>query len=171
LPYIFIGMKENGILVAVNLGCFKAYMLDYEHVTGSRPRVDLIESFLTEVHQPLRELKSDEPGQFRGNPASKEVRARGEEHDLILELDRRAIAQFAQRINQLIKEHNECSYWHLAAPKRVHHPLFERIDPDVKIKLKAELPKDLTKMSESALVDYVERMESEMAEEAKVVER
>ena len=111
------------LLIVADLGHWKAYRLE-ESEQFSRPRIQLLEEWTTNVIQHLSEVVTDQAGQFRKGsfPAGPSDRSDGEEHNLGLERRKRALKTLAARISELVRRENVES-WYFTAGKEI---TFER---------------------------------------------
>jgi hypothetical protein len=144
----------NKIIVAVDLGHFKAYSIEAT-VTGNK--IDLIESYdSVEAHGKLSEKFSDANGRF-GQNGGKNGAATGnsEPHNTRLEVEKRAIRLLARDISALITR-QKCMKWYLAASKKLNGQILENLDPAVKSGLDKNISSDLTKIPKSEILKHFE---------------
>jgi len=145
---------KNTLVVVADLGCFKAFRLDDNHLHRS-PRLELLKQFESpEAHGKLVEKVTDLSGRFpRGaGPASGAgAMSDGERHNLELELRKRLVRQLAQRFNHLAR-HKEVERCLLAASKEINRQLLDELEPQVRAKIEKNIPADLTKLEPSEIL-------------------
>lgn len=143
----------NKIIVAVDLGHFKAYSVTKEPLESTR--IKLIESYDSlEGHGKISEKLSDKTGRFgslgsRNNTAT----GSGEEHNAVLENIRRLAKLMAKDINAIV-EGNNCDSWLLAADKKINGLIVEKLAPAVKARLEKNITSNLTKIDKSEILGY-----------------
>jgi len=143
----------NKIIITVDLGHFKAYKVTNDPL--GRPIIELIESYESiDGHGKLSEKLSDTAGRFEGGGGKGEVaKGYGEAHNLESELIRKLEKMIAMDINALvIKE--DCESWYLAAGKKINKEIINKLEPEVKAKLKKNIPVDLTKVQKSDILSH-----------------
>jgi hypothetical protein len=139
---------KNTLVVVADLGCFKAFHLDDNHLNRS-PRLELLEEFESpEAHGKLVEKVTDLSGRFgrgSGPVNGPGAMSDGERHNLELEMRKRLVRQLAQRFNHLArpKEVERCL---LAASKEINRQLLDELEPQVRAKIEKNIPADLTKL-------------------------
>jgi hypothetical protein len=145
---------KNTLVVVADLGCFKAYRLDDNHLHRS-PRLELLEQFESpEAHGKLVEKVTDLSGRFRrgtGPANGAGAMSDGERHHLELELRKRLVRQLAQRFNHLAR-HKEVERCLLAASKEINRQLLDELEPQVRAKIEKNIPADLTKLEPSEIL-------------------
>jgi len=141
------------IIIAVDLGHFKAYSVTKEPLESTR--VNLIESYDSlEGHGKISEKLSDKSGRF-GSIGSRNSKTTGsgEEHHAALENSRRVAKQMAKNINAIVGR-NSCDSWFLAAVKKINALIVENLTPAVKAKLEMNIVSDLTKIDKSEILNH-----------------
>lgn len=143
---------KNTLVVVADLGCFKAYKLENNHLHRS-PRLDLLEEFDNpEAHARLVDQVSDLSGQFRrGNSTS--AMSDGERHNILLEQRKRFVRQLAQRFNTLARP-TDVERCLVAVSREINNQLLDALEPQVRAKIEKNLPADLTKVQKSELLAY-----------------
>jgi hypothetical protein len=145
----------NRLIVAVDIGHFKAYKLTKEPMESAR--IKLIENYDSlEGHGKISEKMSDRAGRF-GTVGSKNgiSTGSGEAHNTELEHSKRMLKLIARDINSLILKGNYDG-WYLAAGKKINGQIVENLDPTVKAKLEKNISSDLTKADKSAILGHFE---------------
>ncbi|MGC2061626.1 MAG: host attachment protein [Thermodesulfovibrionales bacterium] len=143
----------NKIIIAVDLGHFKAYSVTKEPLESTR--IKLIESYDSlEGHGKISEKLSDKTGRF-GSIGSRNSIATGsgEEHNTAMENSRRLAKLMAKDINAIV-ERNKCDSWFLAAVKKINGLIVENLAPAVKAKLERNIASDLTKIDKSEILNH-----------------
>ncbi|MHB8880251.1 MAG: host attachment protein [Thermodesulfovibrionales bacterium] len=144
----------NRLIVAVDLGHFKAYRLIKE--PEESPRLELIESYDTlEGHGRMSEKVSDSLGRFGTGGQNGLATHSGEPHNIELENSRRAVKLIARDINSLITK-TACDGWYLAAGKQINGQILGSLDSSVRAKLNKNISLDLTKVEKSAILGHFE---------------
>ncbi len=148
---------KNTLVVVADLGCFKAFRLDDNHLNRS-PRLELLEQFENpEAHGKLVEKVSDLSGRFPRRTGSANngagAMSDGERHNIDLEFRKRLVRQLAQRFNQLARG-REIEACLLAASKEINHQLLEELEPTVRAKIEKNLPVDLTKLERVEILGH-----------------
>jgi hypothetical protein len=148
---------KNTLVVVADLGCLKAFRLENSHLNRN-PRLELLEEFQNpEAHGKLVEKVTDLSGRFpRGAGAAQGAggaMAGGERHNIELEGRRRLVRQLAQRFNQLARNKEvECCL--LAASKEINRQLLDELEPQVRAKIQKNVPADLTKLEQTAILRH-----------------
>lgn len=144
---------KNTLLVVAELGGFKAFKLENNHVHRT-PHLEVLEEFRNEeAHNRLGDRVSDLSGRFPRGTGMKSAGAMsdGERHNIELETRKRLVRQLAQRLNTLARG-QDIERCFLAASKDINHQLLQELDPQVRAKIEKNLPADLTKMGRAELV-------------------
>jgi hypothetical protein len=145
---------RNKLVIVTDLGCLKAYRLEYDEVS-THPRFELVEEFNTVgAHGRLSDKLTDEAGRFAGGDLRAGARAYGERHNIALELDKRIITYLAQSINELVKGEAEDLLVDFAAEKDIYHPIMARLEPAVKARIERAVPENLTKIDKPKLLNH-----------------
>ncbi len=158
--FILYKQKEetmSKVIVAVDLGHFKAFRVTKEPLAKSA-KAELIENYdFIGAHQKLTDKLSDAAGRFRlSGGRNGKAAGYGEAHNLETEEEKRLIKQIAEDINELILR-EKCERWHLAAGKNINGQIIENLSPAVKAKLDRNVACNLTKAGKSELLDYFSR--------------
>jgi hypothetical protein len=147
---------RNKLVLVSDLGCLKAYKVDYDGVS-TNPRVELIEEVTTEeADGRLSDKVTDEAGRFAGGERGHHVvRAYGERHNIVLELERRAIDYLAGKLNQIVKDNkNDDRSVYFAAVKEINNQIVDRLEPAVRMQIEKNVPEDLTKVQGTKLLQH-----------------
>jgi len=143
----------NKLIVAVDLGHFKAYRVRKEPMES--PRISLIESYDSlEGHARLSEQYSDKTGRF-GNVKSRKgsTTGSGEPHNIELEKSKRITKLIARVINSLVAG-DDCDGWHLAAGRKINGQIIDNLDPTVRARLEKKITANLTKVDRSEILEH-----------------
>ncbi|HTR44266.1 MAG TPA: host attachment protein [Thermodesulfovibrionales bacterium] len=143
----------TSMIITVDLGHFKAYRVTTDSAVS--PRTDLVEMHdIFEGHGKLSERLSDSAGRFRGGGGKDEfAKGYGEPHNLESEISRRVMKTIATDINRLVKREG-CESWYFAAGDKINRGIIEKLDPEVKSRLRKNMPADLTKVRKSEILDH-----------------
>ncbi len=146
---------NNKLVVVVDLGCLKAYKVDYDEVS-TNPRFEMIENMKTdEADGRISHKLTDEEGRFHGGQrAQNEIRASGERHNIALEFERRAISQLAKTINRVVSKNPESQPVYFAAIVEINRQVLGKLDPAVRARIEKTVPEDLTKIHVSKLLNH-----------------
>jgi hypothetical protein len=148
---------KNTLVVVADLGCFKAFRLETNHLYRA-PRLELLEQFDSEeAHGKLVEKVTDLGGRFpRGasGPQATGAMSDGERHNLESEMRKRLVRQLARRLNILARSHDDVDQWLLAASKEINHQLLEELDPQVRAKIQKNVHADLTKLERAEILRH-----------------
>lgn len=146
---------KNKLVVVVDLGCLKAYKVEYDEVS-TNPRFELIKNINTdEADGRMSDKLTDEAGRFHGGQRGQnEIRASGERHNIDLEFERRAICQLAKTINQVVSKDAEGQPVYFAAIKEINHQVLDKLDSTVRARIEKVVSEDLTKIHSSKLLSH-----------------
>ncbi|MDB6125933.1 MAG: hypothetical protein JWQ71_4926 [Pedosphaera sp.] len=146
---------RNKLLVVGDLGCLKAYKVDYDEFS-TNPRVELIKTVHTdEADGRLSHKVTDEAGRFPGGERGYHgVRAYGERHNIDLELAKRAINYLVKNVNQIVKATDEDRGVYFAAIKEINHSIFEKLEPGVRARIEQNVAEDLTRINSRQLLSH-----------------
>jgi len=137
------------LMVAVDLGLFKAFKVEFKK-TGS-PRINLIdEHIFTEAHKKLSETLSDLSG--RKSTPSSSAAPIADNHNLELELKRRIIKDISNRLKKLMSENASESCW-FAAPKEIIHQVIDELPKALHTRMEKLIPNDLVKLEPKDILD------------------
>jgi len=145
---------DNTIIVAVDLGHFKAYRVTKDPHEIS-PRVALIESYDSlEGRLKLGDKLSDSAGRFgRGGGTEDPAKGTGERCNIVLETEKRLIKMIVKDIDHLIAN-EKCKRWHLAAGEKINRQIIENLPQKVKGRLDKNISSNLTKTNKSEILSY-----------------
>jgi protein required for attachment to host cells len=146
---------KNTLLVVADLAGYKAFRLELTDLNRT-PRLQLLDEFENpEAHGHIGERVSDLSGRFPRSTGMKGTGAMsdGERHNMELEARKRMVRQLAQRINVLARS-QEIERCFLAASKEINGQLLEGLDPQVRTKIEKNIPADLTKLEQTAILRH-----------------
>jgi hypothetical protein len=146
---------NNTLLVVADLGGFKAFKLENNHLHRA-PRLEFLEQFdMNEARGRLVDKVSDLSGRFPRGIGTKAGGAMsdGERHNIELESRKRLVRQLARRLNALARN-DEIDRCFLAASKEINHQLLDELDPMVRAKIQKNVPADLTKIERADLLRH-----------------
>ncbi|MBU1658436.1 host attachment protein [bacterium] len=136
------------LIIVADLQRFKLYTSKQDPL--GREALNLLESVESlEVHQKMSEKVSDRKGNFQSAGGS----GSGEDHNLVLEDERRRIKEIAKQISEALQNHNHKS-WYFAAPKAINNKIVEQLDAVAKESMKINLHSDLTKIPDNKLLEH-----------------
>jgi hypothetical protein len=154
------------MLVVADLGCLKAYRITTDE-SSSSPRLDLIEAFYnTNAQTKLTDKVTDEAGRFEGgNPMSQAGGGNGERHNIQLEINKRAIRDFARKIelwvkHELTRDGEEPGDIYFAASKAIHKQILNHLEPHARVRVVKNIAEDLTKVHKSQLLGHFAQAEA-----------
>lgn len=145
----------NKIIIAVDLGHFKAYRITKNPMESARTK--LIKSYdAIDAHGKLSEKLTDNAGRFGTGRGTKiEAKGYGEQHNLHMEIEKKLIKTIARDINEIIKK-EKYPKWYLAAIRKINRQVVELLNVTVKNKLEKNITSDLTKTHKSEILSYFE---------------
>lgn len=139
------------LVIIADLQHFKLFTIKKDPL--GRESLELLESVDSlETHKRLSEKVSDQHGNFRGSNAS----GFGEDHNIVIELERRRIKEIGEQISSALKQHAH-EFWYFAAPKAINNQIVELLENGNKKSLKINLHSDLTKIPNSKLLEHFEK--------------
>ncbi len=136
----------NDIVIAADLGHFKAYRITYDPLEMQSPRIELIEAYDTiEGKEKISERYTDSPGAFRrkGGRLISGAGGFGERHSLDKEKERRLVRMAAESIIKLLVREG-LPKWHLCACKSINNRLINGLPRLAKARLGRVVKADLT---------------------------
>ena len=148
-------MKKTLVVVA-DLGCFKAYRLENDHVDRS-PRLEPVQEFNNaDAHEKLVDKVTDSGGRFprrTGGAHATGAMSDGERHNIELETRKRLVRQQAQRLNALARaeDFDKCLF---AASREINHQLLDELDPQLRAKIAINVSADLTKLERTEILRH-----------------
>ena len=141
----------NTIIVATDLGAFKAYRLDRTQM--NTPRLELIEEMeLVDGHGRLGDKVTDHAGRY-AIPMQSMAMSYGERQKIGLELRRRLVKQIAARLTKLASRRDVEEIYFSAASK-VNEMILEEAGPQVRGKIEKNVPCNLAKLEKSELLRH-----------------
>ncbi|MCI0744534.1 MAG: host attachment protein [Verrucomicrobia subdivision 3 bacterium] len=143
-------MSET-IIVATDLGAFKAYRL--EHTRMNTPRLDLIEELeLVDGHGKLGDKVTDQAGRHRA-PTLPGAMSYGERQKIGLELRRRLIKQVADHLRRVVNDPvvERCYF---AASQEINEQILDEAGPEVRQKIGKNVGCNLTKVAKAELLRH-----------------
>jgi hypothetical protein len=145
----------NKIIIAVDLGHFKAYRITKNPMESARTK--LIKSYdAIDAHGKLSEKLTDNAGRFGTGRGTKiAAKGYGEQHNLHMEIEKKLIKTIARDINEIIKK-EKYPKWYLAAIRKINRQVVELLNMTVKNKLEKNITSDLTKTHKSEILSYFE---------------
>jgi hypothetical protein len=147
---------KNTLVVVADLGCFKAYRLENDHLDRS-PRLEPVQEFNNAgAHDKLGGKVTDLAGRFprkTGAAHTTGAMSDGERHNIELESRKRLVRQHAQRLNALARttDFDRCL---LAASREINHQLLDELEPQVRAKIEKNIPVDLTKLERAEILQH-----------------
>ena len=147
---------NDTIIVATDLGAFKAYRLD--RTVRNTPRLELVEEMeLVDGHGRLRDKVTDQAGRY-SVPMQSMAMSYGERQRIGLELRRRLIKQIAQQLTKLARRRDvEAIYF--AAASEVNDMILEEAGREVRAKIERNVGCNLTNVEKSELLRHFLELE------------
>jgi hypothetical protein len=148
---------QNKLVVVTDLGCLKAYKVDYDEFS-TNPRLELIKDMQTvEADGRLTDKNTDGEGRFkRGGALGMGTGGSVDPNKMQLEFERKAITQLAQTVNQLVKSNDGERPVYLAAIKRINNQLMDKLEPEVRARIEKNVCEGLTKVNGAKLLGHFE---------------
>ena len=144
---------KNTLLVVADLGGFKAFKVENNHLNRT-PHLELLDQFTnTGAHGRLVDRVTDLSGRF---PRGTGLKARGamsdgERHNIELEARKRLVRQLAERLNTVGRS-QEIEQCFLAASREINQQLIAELEPQVRAKIARNVHADLTKIGQTELL-------------------
>lgn len=136
------------LIVIADLQHFKLFETKKDPL--GRLSLELLESVESaETHKRLSEKVSDQHGNFKSAGGS----GAGEDHNLVLEWERRRVKEIGEQITDALKRHTH-ETWGLAAPKAINNQIVELLNDANKKSMKKNLPSDLAKIPNNKLLEH-----------------
>lgn len=142
---------SSKIIVLSDMQRFKVFNVKKDPM--GRESVDLLENIESlSTHQRLGEKMSDRQGNFQGVGAS----GKGEEHNVVLEEERRRIKEIAQQVSSSLEK---CKYdeWYFAAPKAINNQIIGHLNPTTLKNMALNIHADLTKIPDDQLLEHFKK--------------
>lgn len=115
-----------------------------------RESLELVEgSENLNAHKRVSEKVSDRKGNFQSDQGS----GSGEDHNMVLEEERRRIKEIANDVSEFLQKNSHES-WCFAAPKAINNKIVELLDNEVKASMKSNLSSDLTNIPSNQLLEH-----------------
>jgi hypothetical protein len=141
----------NTIIVATDLGAFKAYRLD--RTALNTPRLELIEEMeLVDGHGRLGDKVTDQAGRY-SVPMQSMAMSNGERQKIELELKRRLIKQIAGRLTKLANR-RDVEEIYFSAASAVNEMILEEAGPQVRGKIEKNVACNLAKLDKKELLRH-----------------
>jgi hypothetical protein len=141
----------NTIIVATDLGAFKAYRLD--RTALNTPRLELIEEMeLVDGHGRLGDKVTDQAGRY-SVPMQSMAMSYGERQKIGLELKRRLIKQIAARLTRLASR-RDVEEIYFSAASEVNEMILEEAGPQVRGKIEKNVASNLAKLDKKELLRH-----------------
>lgn len=144
----------NNLVIAADLGHFKAYRIIKDPLRIESPRIELIEAYDTiEGREKPGARYTDSPGAFRRKSSSEHYSSGGfgERHTLNNERLRRLLKLTANTINDILVREG-MPKWHLCACKSINNSLIASLSKGARTRLKSNTRADLTKAEKSEIL-------------------
>jgi hypothetical protein len=144
------GETKAKLVVVADLGHLVAYRLQ-KNPTAQRSRLVAVEDCETGAANHLSEIVTDQTGRFREVLSFGGGASDGEEHNLVLERDRRAVKTLANRVSRLIDRENVDGCF-LAADPRINQCLLDEMDSTARAKVEKNIEANLVKLKPDELL-------------------
>ncbi|MBW6488622.1 host attachment protein [Sulfurimonas sp.] len=136
------------LIVITDLQYFKLFETKKDPL--GRLSLELLESAESaDTHKKLSEKVSDQQGNFKSVGGS----GAGEDHNLVLEWERRRVKEIGEQITDALQRHTH-ETWGLAAPKAINNQIVELLNEENKKSLKKNLLSDLAKIPNHKLLEH-----------------
>lgn len=141
----------NTIIVATDLGTFKAYRLDRTEL--NTPRLELIEEMeLVDGHGKLGDKVTDQAGRY-SVPMQNAATSYGERQKIGLELRRRLIKQIGERLTKLANR-RDVEDIYFAAASEINDMILEEAGAQVRGKVGKNVGCNLTNVDKKELLRH-----------------
>ena len=140
------------LIVAADLGHFKAYRVTTDPLGNDSPRITLIKSFDNiSAKKKAADTYSDNQGKFGVGGSTASSTGTAERHSLGHEKRRKLVENTAKSICSLLKEEG-LPHWHLAACREMNNCLTDKLNSKALGLLGTNLKRDLTKAHKTELL-------------------
>jgi len=147
----------NTIIVATELGAFKAYRLD--RTALNTPRLELMEEMeLVDGHGRLGDKVTDQAGRY-AVPMQSMAMSYGERQKIGLELKRRLIKQIAARLTKLASR-RDVEEIYFSAASEVNEMILEEAGRQVRDKIEKNVPCNLANADKKELLRHFLELEA-----------
>ena len=142
-----MSMKKK-LLLVMDLGCLRAYQMDFSVGRQHGPKLELIDEFTSPNGTTnAGETVTDTPGRFPRGAGPKNVMgdmSSGERNDLQLEEKRRILKDMGSHCEELLKD-GEVDSCYFAAAREIHHQVLDSLSPQARKKIVKNVPANLVK--------------------------
>lgn len=139
---------SSKLIIVADMQRFKLFSCKKDPL--GRESVELLKNIDSlETHKRMSEKVSDRQGNFKSVGAS----GKGEDHDKVLEEERRRIKEIAEEISQALKDHSY-DIWFFAAPKAINNKILECLTSEIINRIGTNLHSDLTKIPNDEILGH-----------------
>ena len=143
-------MNET-IIVATDLGAFKAYRL--ERTQMNTPRLEIVQQMeLVDGHGKLGDKQTDQAGRY-AVPMQNRAMSYGERQKIALELRRRLIKQIAERLTDLANNPDVAAIY-FAAASEINDLILEEAGPQTRGKIEKNIACNLTNAQRAEVLKH-----------------
>lgn len=152
-------MKSSFIIVA-DRGNLKAFRVE-KVPNGRPPRMQLVQAYtLTASHLKISEINTDLAGRFpvgSGSASSlgRHQNAIAEQHNLPLEIERRAVKLLAEHISSILRQ-EQPGAWAFAAPSMINRAVLSELEPALTRQLMENIQQNLVNTEPGELIEHFE---------------
>ena len=142
----------NKIIITADKGHFKAYRVSKDTVVPESPKTEQIMSIdYVEAHGKLSDKVTDSAGRYKQGTGA----GFGEQHNIVLETEKRLIKQISDDINAVLSNEQH-DRWYLAAAPEINAQVLENVNEGLKTKLEKNIKANLTNKSKSEILKHFE---------------
>lgn len=142
---------NDTVIVATDLGSFKAYRLD--RTAMNTPRLEVIEEMeFVDGHGKLGDKQTDQAGRYKV-PTQSMAMSYGERQKIGLELRRRLIRQAAEQLRGVVTN-REVERCYFAASSEINDQILDEAGPEVRRKIERNVGCNLTNVEKSELLRH-----------------
>ena len=139
------------MIVATDLGTFKAYRLLHTHL--HTPRLEVIEQVeFVDAHGKLGDKQTDQAGRYKV-PTQDMAMSYGERQKIELELRRRLIKQAAEQLRSVVAN-REVETCYFAASSEINDQILDEAGPEVRRKIEKNLGCNLANAEKGELLRH-----------------
>ena len=149
-------MKKK-LLLVMDLGCLRAYQMDFSVGRQHGPRLELVDEFTSPNGSTnVGETVTDSQGRFPRGAGPKNIMgdmSSGERNDLEQEEKRRILRDMGMHCEELLKD-GEVDSCYFAAAREINHQVLDTLSPQARRKIVKNVSANLVKTPPPELIAH-----------------